>query len=356
MKLICRLIFIVATLCLLPLAARAAPTARQCFEVPGITHCIDGRFQEYWNGNGGLPVFGYPITPQRPEVNRDTNQSYQTQWFERNRFEAHPENSAPYDVLLGRLGAELLAQQGRGFEPANDAAPGRCRMFEVGGQRQRVCDPFLAYWESHGLEFDRRNGTSYDESLALFGFPLTNPKMETNPNGDTVLTQWFERARFEDHGTRGVLLGLLGRETLATSPNPPPSETPPPVPPATPTPGPSPQPTPAPPPPSFNNCQADPNAGAAPNVPVRIVEIRKATTPEVVVLRNTGNATVDLTGWRMCSITGNQLHEGIGGALAVGQTREFPYTGRGTIWSNSDRDDGALYNASGQLISYYRDQ
>jgi hypothetical protein len=29
-----------------------------------------------------------------------------------------------------------------------------------------------------------------------------------------VLTQWFERARFEDHGAKGVLLGLLGNEVI----------------------------------------------------------------------------------------------------------------------------------------------
>ena len=50
------------------------------------------------------------------------------------------------------------------------------------------------------------------ESLALFGLPLSEPAMETNGAGDTVLTQWFERARFEDHGAKGVLLGLLGNE------------------------------------------------------------------------------------------------------------------------------------------------
>jgi len=26
------------------------------------------------------------------------------------------------------------------------------------------------------------------------------------------MVQWFERARFEDHGEQGVLLGLLGDE------------------------------------------------------------------------------------------------------------------------------------------------
>jgi len=32
---------------------------------------------------------------------------YQVQWFERARFELHPENDAPYDVLLGLLGNEV---------------------------------------------------------------------------------------------------------------------------------------------------------------------------------------------------------------------------------------------------------
>ena len=75
--------------------------------------------------------------------------------------------------------------------------------------------PFWAYWSSHGLDFDGRRGISAPESLALFGLPLSEPAMETNAAGDTVLTQWFERARFEDHGAKGVLLGLLGSEVSA---------------------------------------------------------------------------------------------------------------------------------------------
>jgi hypothetical protein len=35
---------------------------------------------------------------------------YLTQWFERARFEYHSGNPAPYQVLLGRLGAELLGK------------------------------------------------------------------------------------------------------------------------------------------------------------------------------------------------------------------------------------------------------
>ena len=203
--------------------AFSAPAAQaRCFNVPGITDCISSAtFNAFWSGNGGLPVFGYPVTAERQELNRDTQQVFATQWFERHRFEAHPENQPPYNVLLGRLGAELLAKQGRGFEaiPPGITDQGRCRTFDAAGNEQLVCDPFLRYWETHGIQFDGNAGVSYNESLALFGLPLTYPRMETNQNGDTVRTQWFERARFEDHGSKGVLLGLLARETLATTPS-----------------------------------------------------------------------------------------------------------------------------------------
>src|SRR3712207_4208150 len=87
---------------------RASAQAQRCFPETG--QCISGRFRAYWEQNGGLPVFGFPITPARQEVNRDTGQTYLTQWFERNRFELHPENAAPYDVLLGRLGDDQIGR------------------------------------------------------------------------------------------------------------------------------------------------------------------------------------------------------------------------------------------------------
>jgi hypothetical protein len=75
---------------------------------------------------------------------------------------------------------------------------------------------------------------------------------------------------------------------------------------------------------------------------------------ETVTLKNmTTGDTIDLSGWEMCSITGNQHHP-IGGTLAPGQTRSFGNAG-GPIWNNIDRDDGALYNPNGQLVSYLVD-
>lgn len=105
------------------------------------------------------------------------------------------------------------------------------------------------------------------------------------------------------------------------------------------------------PPPSYNNCQADPNAAAAPNYPVDIVAIDKGA--ETVTLRNVSPETIDLTNWTMCSILANQLHP-VSGTLAPGETRVFPGPA-GNIWNNSQRDDGALYNPNGQLVSYFVD-
>jgi len=193
-------------------AAVAAPGDR-CFPETG--ECLAGRFREYWDGNGGLSVFGFPVAEQRMEQGNEG--AFTTQWFERERFEAHAENRAPYDVLLGRLGDELLRRQGRDWSTFPKGQPqAGCQFFDVTGHS--VCEPFLSYWRTHGLEFDGRTGKSYAESLALFGLPLSEPAMETNSSGFTVLTQWFERARFEylpaNPDPYKVLLGRLGAEAF----------------------------------------------------------------------------------------------------------------------------------------------
>jgi micrococcal nuclease len=106
-------------------------------------------------------------------------------------------------------------------------------------------------------------------------------------------------------------------------------------------------------PPSFDGCRTEPNAALAPNAPVAIVAIDKRA--EVVTLRNVSVATVNLDGWTMCSMRGAQIHPGIGGTLAPGETRDFPRTGGGNIWTDSTSDPGALYDAEGRLIAYWPD-
>jgi hypothetical protein len=193
----------------------ADPTGQRCFTVPGITSCIGGRVSEYWSQHGGVAVFGYPVSASTMTTTPDG--TVQTQVFERARLELHPEQAPPYDVLLGRLGAERLTQTGRDWTMFPKAPPSAVHYFAETGHAI-THEPFWRYWSAHGVELDGTRGSSAAESRALFGLPLSEPQLETNAAGDTVLTQWFERARFEDHGAQGVLLGLLGNEMRASAP------------------------------------------------------------------------------------------------------------------------------------------
>lgn len=213
-------------------AAQSAPSQAPVDPIDGCNyyedtgHNLCGTFLAYWESNGGLPVFGYPITEEYQEENLDTGETYTVQYFERERFEYHPENAGTvYEVLLGRLGNEVLLMQGRDWQTFEKSDPSEANYMDVTGFA--VAPEFIDYWSSHGLDFGEP-GFSFRESLALFGYPISQAEMETNAAGDTVLTQWFERARFEFHPDnpegQQVLLGLLGVEVLDDAEPPPPPE------------------------------------------------------------------------------------------------------------------------------------
>jgi hypothetical protein len=186
---------------LLPAQAGAQAAAR-CFPETGF--CISGSIRSYWERNGGLSVFGYPISA----VANQTVEGAWTgpvQWFERDRLEDHANEGV--GVLAGRLGARLLELQGRPWQHGNDGPqPARnlCTFFPQTGYN--ACAPFGAYWARQG-------------GLARFGYPIT-PAFQESVEGSVYLVQYFERRRMEYHpenaGTRyEVLLGLLGRDVFA---------------------------------------------------------------------------------------------------------------------------------------------
>jgi peptidoglycan/xylan/chitin deacetylase (PgdA/CDA1 family) len=203
--------------------------------------CIEGRFRQFWEQNGGLAVFGYPITPAGISPAGDGR--LLVQYFERVRFEYHPELASPYDVLLGRMGDERLRALNLDWQTLPAALPETPHFFP--DTRHAIAhEPFWQHWQNHGLQDPGKS--PYERSLALFGFPISEPSIETNATGDVVLTQWFERARFEDHGAKGVLLGLLGAESRPTQ-SLEPAPVPPPIPEPAPPPVPVPPPAPSPP-------------------------------------------------------------------------------------------------------------
>jgi len=171
-------------------SARAA--GKVWFDQTG--HSLDGAFRRYWEKQGGLAVFGFPLSEPFLELSATDGKLYTVQYFERNRFELHPENAGTnYEVLLGLLGREQTS--GRNFPPGTPSNGGQY-FAETG---YTLDNRFLNYWQSKG-------------GLALFGLPISEAFSE---NGQII--QYFERNRFELHpentGTQyQVLLGLLGRD------------------------------------------------------------------------------------------------------------------------------------------------
>jgi uncharacterized protein YkwD len=160
---------------------------------------MSGLFAAYWDANGGLAQQGFPITDAVREVSPTDGRTYLVQYFERARFEHHPEFAGTsHEVLLGLLGREQFTAKYPAGRPAGGA--GDACFAETG---RCVRGPFFSYWEQQG-------------GLAQQGFPISDEFDEVSPtDGRTYRVQYFERARFEYHpGGAGVLLGLLGREQL----------------------------------------------------------------------------------------------------------------------------------------------
>ena len=182
--------------------------------------CVSGRFLEFWEAHGGLTVFGQPVT--EPALETTPDGEFTVQYFDNARLELHPEHAVPYDVLIGRLGAERFraADSADAQGKAQPAELG-CRYFEETGKA--VCGPFLQFWRTHGLRFDDDPGTSDVESLALIGLPLSTAVVRVNEGGGVEEIQWFERAGLLERD--GVVITLpLGRERAWGSAGAPPSE------------------------------------------------------------------------------------------------------------------------------------
>jgi hypothetical protein len=185
----------------LPPSAGVLPGSGYCFQES--SYCIRGVFARYWQANGGLRQFGFPITPEVTE--RLGDKTYTVQYTERARFEYHPENQPPNDVLLGLLGNTLVEPRlGEDpFKPTQPTNAAGSRYFAQTGHN--IAPPFLAMWESRG-------------GLPVFGLPRSEAFEEKSAiDGKTYLVQYFERNRLEYHPeNRGTefefLLGLLGLE------------------------------------------------------------------------------------------------------------------------------------------------
>jgi len=131
-------------------------------------HSIRGPFLAFFDSHGGLTIFGYPITE---EFVKD---GQLVQYFQRARFEWHPDNPPDFQVQLSLLGDQLgLA----GAVPIAPTSAPNCQYFPETGHS--VCGAFLSYFRDNG-------------GLDVFGYPIS----EWDKKHDR-LVQSFQRARME---------------------------------------------------------------------------------------------------------------------------------------------------------------
>jgi hypothetical protein len=84
---------------------RSADSSMKYFPETG--HTLAAPLRPYWEGKGGLSVFGYPLSEAFQERSATDGKTYLVQYFERNRLEYHAEyKGTPNEVLLGLLGVQ----------------------------------------------------------------------------------------------------------------------------------------------------------------------------------------------------------------------------------------------------------
>lgn len=178
-----------------PKSAVRLSGGEKCFKETG--RCMHGLFLGYWQANGGVVQFGFPITDELSEDGRTV------QYTERARFEWHSDKrDTQYAVLLSLLGAQLAAGRAdAAFKRIPSSATGT--YFAQTGHS--LTEPFLSYWQSKG-------------GLPVYGYPISEAFDErSSTDGKMYKVQYFQRNRLEYHpeakGTPyEIQLGLLGKE------------------------------------------------------------------------------------------------------------------------------------------------
>lgn len=168
---------------------------------PQTRQSVGHDFLKFYNTQGGVTTFGYPLGPEQ------VVDGTLVQQFERARMEWHPElasglATAPA-VVLTPLGQQRAAQLRLAWPPGANTGVGQ--YFQQTGHG--IKGGFLEYWLNHGGE-------------RIFGLPISPEAPMSNPaDGKTYVTQYFQRARMEYHpelpeGQR-IVLGAIGSELAA---------------------------------------------------------------------------------------------------------------------------------------------
>lgn len=164
---------------------------------PETGHWVTGGFlRVYESASNPLLVYGFPITDAFQTESVPQNPGMLVQYFQKARFEYHPENPPELQVSISLLGEYMYENDGPGKLVPFSSLLARCRTIPSDGFP--VCFAFLSFFDAYG-------------GIAQFGYPISGIEYH-----DGRMVQYFQRARFEWHpelpaGSR-VTLTELGHQ------------------------------------------------------------------------------------------------------------------------------------------------
>jgi putative inorganic carbon (HCO3(-)) transporter len=139
-------------------------------------------FLGFWQNNGGLAIFGYPVSPEMLEVSAG-GRVLRVQYFERSRLELRPEFlDAAKQVQVGALGTEVPIS---GQIAASLPTGLQGKQVVLHDQTPSTPPLFAAFWGRTGE--------------TVLGYPISPVIVDTLPGGKQLFVQYFEKARLEYH-------------------------------------------------------------------------------------------------------------------------------------------------------------
>jgi hypothetical protein len=155
-------------------------------------HWVTGEFlKKYYSIPNPQELFGDPIT----DAFIEDISGLKVQYFEKARFELHPEEIPDLRVKLSNLGSYLY-QKGQTLPVLYNASG--CRFYPQVADGYHICYDFLEFFDENG-------------GIAHFGYPISNFEIL-----DGWIVQHFQRARLEWHPEnplgKSVMVSNIGKE------------------------------------------------------------------------------------------------------------------------------------------------
>ncbi len=171
-------------------------------------HAMSGTFLDFWRKRGGAQIFGLPISEPFQETSATDGTVYTVQYFERARFELHPDDldayyrsyadaygyrlHSLYEVELGDVGRQMLGTMGYAIPPVV--------------KQPNVPDWTPLLWQRHvDVNLTTQWLTAYEGDLAVFHAPVaTGDDGFNTPTGSFSIYQRYERQ---------TMVGAIGLES-----------------------------------------------------------------------------------------------------------------------------------------------